>query len=99
MIPREKKMVAHFDNRPFTFIGIDSDGDRSVLRKAMKKTGITWRNVVGGQRDGAIFRRWNIQGFPTIYVLDANGVIRQRLLGDGPFEKTVEELVREVEGK
>ena len=43
MIPHEKEMVEKFKDKPFAFIGINSDGDRSVVQKILKENEITWR--------------------------------------------------------
>ena len=71
-------MVKNLADKPFALIGINSDGGRSALEKIMKDNNITWRNVVDGDTRGPIATKWNIQGWPTIFVLDSKGVIRHR---------------------
>jgi len=99
MIPGEKAMVKRFADRPFALVGINSDGDRSVLAKIMKAQGITWRNAVDGSTSGPLATKWNVSGWPTVYVLDAKGVIRFRDVRDEEMEKTVEALLKEAEAK
>ena len=99
MIPGEKAMVKRFADRPFALVGINSDGDRSVLAKIMKAQGITWRNAVDGSTSGPLATKWNVSGWPTVYVLDAKGVIRFRDVRDEEMEKTVESLLKEAEAK
>jgi hypothetical protein len=99
MIPGEKAMVKRFADRPFALVGINSDGDRSVLTKIMKAQGITWRNAVDGSTSGPLATKWNVSGWPTVYVLDAKGVIRFRDVRDEEMEKTVEALLKEAEAK
>jgi hypothetical protein len=99
MIPGEKAMVKRFADRPFALVGINSDGDRSVLAKIMKAHGITWRNAVDGSTSGPLATKWNVSGWPTVYVLDAKGVIRFRDVRDEEMEKTVEALLKEAEAK
>src|SRR5918997_1408768 len=97
MIPHEKEMVERLKDKPFALIGINSDGDRSVLQKILKENGITWRNAVDGSTSGPLATRWNVHGWPTIYVLDAKGVIRHRDLRDKQLEEAVEKLLQEIE--
>jgi peroxiredoxin len=97
MIPHEKQMVEKFKNKPFALVGVNSDGDRAVLQKIMKENGITWRSAVDGSTQGPIATRWNVHAWPTIYVLDAKGVIRYRDLRDKPLEEAVEKLLKEME--
>ena len=97
MIPHEKQMVAKLKDKPFALIGINSDGDRSALNKILKDNNITWRHAVDGSTDGPIATRWNVHGWPTIYILDSKGVIRFRDLRDKQMEEAVEKLLKEAE--
>ncbi len=96
MIPEEKAMVAKLKEKPFALIGINSDGDRSALGKILKEQGITWRQVVDGSTSGPLATKWNVHGWPTIYVLDHKGVIRHKDLRGAELEKAVEKLIDEV---
>jgi hypothetical protein len=93
MIPHEKEMVERLKDKPFALIGINSDGDRSVLQKILKEQGITWRNAVDGSTSGPLATAWNVHGWPTIYVLDQNGVIRFKDLRDKALEDAVVKLL------
>jgi hypothetical protein len=97
MLPHEKAMVDRLKEKPFALIGINSDGNAQQLNEILKKQGITWRNAVDGTTDGPWARKWNVSGWPTIYVLDAKGVIRARDLRDQELEDQVVALLREME--
>lgn len=96
MIPHEKKMVARLKDKPFALLGINSDGGRDALRKILKDQGIQWRHFVDGDTQGPIATRWNIHGWPTIFILDHKGVIRYKDLRDEEMEKAVVTLLKEV---
>ena len=96
MIPHEKALVERLKDKPFALLGINSDGDAAALRKIIKEQGITWRNAVDGGTDGPIATKWNVQGWPTIYVLDAKGVIRFTEARDEAMDKAVDELLKEM---
>jgi len=96
MIPHEKEMVERLKNRPFALIGINSDGDRSALRKILQEQGITWRNAVDVSTSGPLAKRWIVRGWPTLYILDAKGVIRFRGLRNQEMEKAVVSLLDEL---
>jgi hypothetical protein len=98
MIPHEKAMVDRLQSKPFALIGINSDGDREALKKILEKQGIGWRQAVDGSTSGPIATRWNVSGWPTIYVIDAQGVIRFRGLRDQRLEDAVVKLLGEAEG-
>jgi hypothetical protein len=96
MLPHEKEMVERLKNRPFALIGINSDGGRSALQKILQEQGITWRNAVDVSTNGPIAKRWNVRGWPTIYILDAKGVIRYRDLRGQEMEQAVMTLLGEL---
>jgi hypothetical protein len=49
-------------------------------------------------RDGreGVMREWNVEAIPTIYVLDAHGVIRYRDIRDKELENAVQTLLKEM---
>jgi hypothetical protein len=89
-------MVAKLKDKPFALIGINSDGDRSVVQKILKENEITWRNAVDGSTSGKLASAWNVHGWPTIYIIDSKGIIRARNLRGEELEKKVEELISEI---
>lgn len=95
MIPHEKEMVARLKDEPFALLGINSDGDRSVLNKILKEQNITWRQGVDGSTSGPLATKWNVQGWPTIFVIDKKGVIRYKDLRDKALEDAVVKLLKE----
>ncbi len=97
MIPHEKEMVERLKDKPFALLGINSDGDRSVLQKIMKEQGITWRQAVEGSTSGPLPTKWNVRGWPTIYIIDHKGVIRYRDLRGQEMEDAVNKLLKEME--
>ena len=98
MVPHEKEMVKRLANETFALIGINSDGGREPLLKILKEQGITWRQAVDGDTSGPLATKWNVNGWPTIYVLDAKGVIRHRDLRDEQLEEAVVKLIQEAKG-
>ena len=96
MIPHEREMVERMKDKSFALIGINSDGSRSALNKILKENKITWRHAVDGSTEGPLATRWNVHVWPTIYILDAKGVIRYRDLRDKQMEDAVNILLKEV---
>ena len=97
MYPHERSLVTQYENRPFVIIGVNSDPDREKLKSRMKEEDITWRSFFAGSTRGAIPKRWNVSAWPTIYVLDANGVIRAKNVRNKPLDEWIEKLVAEAE--
>lgn len=96
MLPHEKALVKRLQDEPFALLGINSDGDAETLKGILAANDITWRQHVDGDTGGPLATRWNVSGWPTIYVLDHEGVIRHRDLRDQQLEDAVLELLAKV---
>jgi hypothetical protein len=69
----------------------------AYLNRILKEQGISWRQAAQESTRGPIPTRWNVQGWPTIYVLDAAGKIRFKDLRDQELEDAVVRLLDELE--
>jgi thiol-disulfide isomerase/thioredoxin len=96
MVPHERELVRRMAGKPFVLLGVNCDEDKGRLKYQMERNGVTWRSWLDGGPDGAISRRWNIDSWPTIYVLDTEGVIRYR---GGRDEVGLEEAVTKLLGE
>jgi thiol-disulfide isomerase/thioredoxin len=96
-VPQWRDMVAKYAKRPFTIVGVNSGDTLDKAKTVLKAEKMTWPIFFDGE-DGPIVRKWNVTGFPTIYMIDAKGIILHRIAVDDT-EKAIEYLVREVERK
>jgi hypothetical protein len=96
MLPHEKELVERLKDQPFALLGINSDGDAERVKKILADRGITWRQAIDGGTDGPWATRWNVRGWPTIYVLDAKGVIRYRDVRDKDMDEAIAKLLEEA---
>ena len=97
MYPHERSLVKRLEGKPFALLGVNSD-TKDRVRQAMKKENITWRSWWdGGSTEGPIAKAWNVSGWPTIYVLDAKGVIRYKNVRENEMDKAVDKLLTELE--
>ena len=74
------------------------------LKDVMKNEDLTWRSFadLGDAGQGAIAARWNLTNTPTLYVLDARGVIRYKwpgLPGHETIDSALDKLLEEAGGK
>jgi peroxiredoxin len=97
MYPHERSLVKRLEGKPFALLGVNSDS-KDRVRQAMKKENITWRSWWdGGNTGGPIAKAWNVSGWPTIYVLDAKGVIRYKNVREKQMDQAVDALLKELE--
>jgi hypothetical protein len=99
LYPHEQSLVKRLEGRPFALVSINAEPskDRAELRTAWESAGNTWRCVWDGDYEGPINNAWNIQQYPTIYVLDARGVIRYKNVFEKDLDRVVDALLKEME--
>ncbi len=100
MYPHERSLVERLKDKPFVIIGVNSDKDREALKPVLKEQNITWRSFWnGGSTGGPISTAWGVQGWPTLYLIDHEGVIRHKWAGspgEAVLDKAIEELLAKV---
>jgi hypothetical protein len=95
MVPHERSLVKRLEGKPFALLGINFDNSKEVLKKCQEKSSISWRSWFDG-RTGPIAKQWNIEGLPTIYVLDAKGTIRYKGVEGEKMDAAVDALLKEM---
>jgi hypothetical protein len=99
MYPHERSLVKRLNDKPFALLGVNSDRDREKIRQTVKEKGLTWRSFWnGGGTSGPISSKWNVRGWPTIYVLDEHGVIRFKNVRGEAMDEAVDSLLASIDG-
>jgi SLA1 homology domain 1, SHD1 len=98
MYPHERSLVKKMQGRPFVLLGVNNDDEISTVREAIEKNNLNWRSFYDGG-GGPIVRKFGIQAFPTIMIIDHTGEIihaNVRLRGK-PLDREIERLVKAAE--
>jgi peroxiredoxin len=101
MIPHERDLVKKMDKRPFVLLGVSCDEKKEDLTAFLEKEPMPWAHWWDGE-GGKVFERYRIRPIPSLFLIDAKGVIRKKWVGLQEAEvidKAVEELVKEAETK
>ncbi len=97
MYPHERSLVQDLADQGFAIVGVNSDESLEVAQKAVKDNDLSWQSFFdGGSTNGPIATAWGVRGWPTVYVLDAAGVIRGKNLRGENLEAKVRELLAEM---
>ncbi|MBX9626117.1 MAG: TlpA family protein disulfide reductase [Gemmataceae bacterium] len=98
-VPHEKKLAERLKERPFTLVGVNGDDDPADGKAAAEKAGMPWRSLKGcaDGPGGPLTRAWNVHSWPTVYVLDAAGVIRFVDTRGEDLDRAVDGLLKEME--
>lgn len=98
LFPHEKEIVEKYKERPFVLLGVNADDAREDAKAVQEKNRLTWRSFHIGDPAGPIPAQWNVQGWPTIYLIDATGRVRYRFEGKQPanVDRAIDQLLREM---
>ena len=104
--PYHRTLLEVVDEEHFVLLGVNSDDDLEVAKEAKARENLSYRTWWDGHgesgTEGPIATQWNISGWPTIFVIDENGVILKRG-GSGArgadLITLAKELTRELEQK
>ena len=75
-LPHLQELVQLHKDDPFALVGIATDPNLQDYTTKAKAAGVTWRNAWAGGTTGVWPTTWGVQRYPTVYVLDARGVVR-----------------------
>lgn len=99
MYPFERDLVERQKNRPFALIGINSDSIERC-RTAQERDNLVWRTIWdGGTTTGPTSKIFQVKQWPTIVVIDAQGIIRLRTQGlaEDQLNDLLDRLIEEAE--
>jgi len=79
-------------------LGVNTDAERDAARQVVARRGLNWRSWWAGGPDGEIPARWHVAGYPSMFLIDARGVVRYENVHAGPeLEHAIDGLLREVQ--
>jgi hypothetical protein len=96
MNPQKQRLVERLADKPFALVEVNSDADREAVKRTMRKDKLTWRCWFDGGREGPVAHRWNVHRWPTIYLLDAEGVVRYKDLHGEALDDAVMRLLADT---
>ena len=85
MVPVERALAQRMQGKSFAMIGVNGDPNLPDSKRAMERENMTWPSFWNGKEGpkGPIAMAWNVHGWPTIFVLDSEGIIRFKYEGYG----------------
>ncbi len=98
MYPHERSLVKKLAGKPFALIGVNSDPDREGLKPVLQRERITWRSFWNGPlgTNGPIANKWKVEAWPSIWIIDHEGVIRYVDPEGDEIDRAIDALVAEV---
>jgi len=97
MIPHQRELVEKLKGKPFKLVSVSADDQKETLTKFLEKEKMPWTHLWSGASGGFI-DEYQIDSYPTIYVLDAKGIIRYKHVRNEELANAAETLLKEMSG-
>lgn len=96
-MPQMKQVAAHFEEEPVVVFGMNTDRKEEDARFVVEKMGLTYANL----KATGLPEKYKVQGFPTLLILDQEGVIRDIHVGYSPTlrDEVIESVDRLLQAK
>lgn len=98
MVPHERELWARHRGGPFTLLGVNCGDSIEKARKTAADNQMDWPSFHDGEdsRGGPTTTSYDVHKYPTVYVIDAKGVIRYFDARGKELEEAVETLLAEL---
>ena len=99
MIPHERTLANRLANKPFALLSVSVDDDKATVTEFHEREKMPWNHWWEGPT-GSNVKLFKVRSFPTLFLIDAKGVIRKKWLmdpGNDVLDKAVDELVAEAQ--
>ena len=94
MYPHERSLVKKLENKPFALLGINTDASLRRVMHVIDEQHLTWPSWIDGSTHGPIDTMYAINHWPTVYVLDARGVIRY--IDPDDLDRAIDALLKDM---
>lgn len=95
-IPNVKAVYDRYNKQGFEIIGVSGDDSRADLERVVREKGLKWPQLLEG-RTGEVpnLRRYGVQHFPSMWLVDKQGIIRD-VTGAVALNEKVAKLIAET---
>lgn len=83
LVPHERELVERYAGKPFVLLGVNGDEVSKDMLEKTKQANVIWRSLQNQPRENQpkLSDQWNVITWPTVYLIDAQGVIRKKWVG------------------
>ncbi len=98
-VPHERELTEKYQGKPFTILGVNCNEKADAAKKTVEREKMAWPHWYDGEElGGPIVEKYHVRGYPTLFVIDREGIIRRKNVMGEELDKAVEELMKEMTG-
>lgn len=95
LFPHERSLVSNLNGKPFVLLGVNQGDSDETVQKQMEDGTLTWRSFRDElNEDETISEAWEVEAWPTVYLIDAKGIVRHKL--ENPSAKQIDQRTAEL---
>jgi thioredoxin-related protein len=91
-MPQIKEVAEHFRDKPVAVLGMNTDRQEKDARFVVEKLKLNYPTL----KAEGLPEKYKVRGFPTLVIIDQEGVVRGRHVGYSPTLR--EEVTRTIDG-
>jgi peroxiredoxin len=92
-MPQMKQVAEEFKNDPVVIFGMNTDRDENDAKFVVEKMGLNYATL----KATGIPEKYGVRGYPTLFVIDPQGVVRDMHLGSSPhLREDLEQTIRKL---
>lgn len=92
-MPHLRSLVERHREDPFAIVGVNCGDSREDYKKGVRKHGLTWISAYQGEEDAPIAKLYQVEGFPTYYLIDSEGRVAGTGHSSSELEPRIERLI------
>jgi peroxiredoxin len=98
-VPHERELYKRLQGKPFALLGVSCGDTLDVAKETVKKHQMEWPSWWDGDetRSGPIQTDYDIQHWPTVFVIDSKGIIRAIDVRGADLDAAVVEALAKVD--
>jgi thiol-disulfide isomerase/thioredoxin len=89
-VPQMKGLLAKYGDDQLEVIGVNEDDNQAAGQNFAAQNQMNWEQEFDA--GGRMARQYGVSGFPTFILLDADGKVVQRFVGESPSEPLVDRI-------
>lgn len=103
LVPSTRALLDELAGEPLVWLGVCGDDEREAGSATARRVGMSWRNLWDGPlgTEGPASTAWRVaaRGWPSVFVIDAEGRIRAKLCGKEEVEAELASVLRALLGE
>ena len=93
IVKRLEPFQSESKDKGLTVLAVNVGDSKETVESYAKNYALTFSILT--DENSKLFKQYQVVGFPTIFILDKNGIVREKIMGDIQFENLLKLVVKQ----